>query len=401
MATHYAIISADTHAGGSHAHYRDYLEARYLDDFDAWRGRYRNPFKDLGDQRRLRNWDNELRSTAQLGDGVVGEVMFPNTVPPFFPSFVLAAPPPRPDDYEHRLAGIRAHNRWLVDFCAVYPEQRAGIGQIFVNNLDDALEDARWIADHGLRGGLLLPNIPPDAVWIEHQLFDPYWDPLWAFCAEAGLVVNSHGGTGVPDFGKVPAAGLLYMGEFQFYSQRPFLHLLLSGVFERHPDLVFTMTEMGSYWLPDLLARLDRMIVRVRESGATGELRFGEESVLPMTATEYFNRNCYVGISQPKLPDVEAIKALGVDRFMWGSDFPHDEGTAPYTREHLRQLFHSWPEDTMRRFLGGTAAEVYDFDLAALRPLADQYGPTVDEIAQPLGELPPEPNEALVRGLVG
>jgi predicted TIM-barrel fold metal-dependent hydrolase len=397
----YTIISADTHAGGSHAQYRQYLESRYLDDFDAWRGRYRNPFKDLGDDRRLRNWDNEMRSGAQLRDGVVGEVMFPNTVPPFFPSFVLAAPPPKPDDYGHRLAGIRAHNRWLVDFCADFPDQRAGIGQIFTNNLEDALEDARWIADHGLRGGLLIPNVPPDAVWIEHHLYDPYWEPLWDLCEEAGLVVNSHGGTGVPDFGNVPAAGLLFMGEFQFYSQRPFLHLLLSGVFERHPRLKFVMTEMGAYWLPSLLTRLDRTIIRIRDSRAVGELRYGEESILPMTATEYFHRNCWVGISQPKLPDVEAITELGLDRFMWGSDYPHDEGTAPYTREHLRQLFHAWPEEEMRRLLAGTASEVYDFDLEALQPLADQWGPTVEEIGVPLTVLPEHPNEALVRGLVG
>jgi predicted TIM-barrel fold metal-dependent hydrolase len=398
---HYTIISADTHAGGSHAHYREYLESRYLDDFDAWRGRYRNPFKDLGDDRRLRNWDNEMRSSAQLRDGVVGEVMFPNTVPPFFPSFVLAAPPPKPGEYEHRLAGIRAHNRWLVDFCADFPDQRAGIGQIFTNNLEDALEDARWIADHGLRGGLLIPNVPPDAVWIEHQLYDPYWEPLWALCEEAGIVVNSHGGTGVPDFGNVPAAGLLFMGEFQFYSERPFLHLLLSGVFERHPRLKFVMTEMGAYWLPDLLARLDRTIIRIRESRAVGELRYGEDSILPMTASEYFHRNCWVGISQPKLPDVEAITALGIDRFMWGSDYPHDEGTAPYTREHLRQLFHAWPEEDMRRLLGGTASDVYRYDLGALQPLAAQWGPTVEALKVPLTELPEHPNEALVRGLVG
>ena len=321
----------------------------------------------------------------------VGEVMFPNTVPPFFPSFVLAAPPPKPDEYEHRLAGIRAHNRWLVDFCAVHPEQRAGIGQIFVNNLEDALEDAKWIADHDVRGGILLPNIPPDAVWIEHHLYDPYWEPLWAFCEEAGVVVNSHGRTGVPDFGPVPAAGLLYMGEFQFYSQRPFLHLLLSGVFERHPSLKFVMTEMGAYWLPDLLARLDRMIVRVRETGANGELRFGDDSILAMTATEYFNRNCYVGISQPKLPDVAALEALGVDRFMWGSDYPHDEGTAPFTREHLRQLFHAWPEATIRRLLAGTVSDVYRFDLDALQPLAEQWGPTVAEIAAPSPSCRPNP----------
>ena len=150
----YTIISADTHAGGSHAQYREFLEAKYLDDFDAWRGKYKNPFKDLGDDRRLRNWDNEMRNGQQDADGVVGEVIFPNTVPPFFPSFVLFAPPPKPEEYEHRLAGIRAHNRWLVDFCGRFPERRAGIGQIFVNDIDDAIEDVQWIKEHGLRGGV-------------------------------------------------------------------------------------------------------------------------------------------------------------------------------------------------------------------------------------------------------
>lgn len=401
MTSHYTIISADTHAGGSHVQYREYLEERYLEDFDAWRARYRNPFKDLGDDRRLRNWDNEMRCSQQLQDGVVGEVIFPNTIPPFFPSFVLAAPPPKPDDYEHRLAGIRAHNRWLADFCADFPDQRAGIGQIFTNNLDDALADARWIAEHGLRGGILLPNVPPDATWIEHQIFDPYWEPLWSYCEEAGVVVNIHGGTGVPDFGQVPAAPLLYMGEFQFYAQRPFLHLLLSGVFERHPNLKFVMTEMGAWWLPEVLTRLDRTIVRIRETGQTGELRYGQESVLPLTATEYFRRNCWVAVSSPKAPDVEAMRKIGLDRCMWGSDYPHDEGTAPFTRLHLRQLFHDWSEADLGRFLSGEAAKIYDFDLGALAPLAEEWGPTADEIRQPLEALPDDANEALVRGPVG
>ena len=67
---HYVVISADTHAGGSHAMYREYLEEKYLDDFDAWRGEYKNPFSDLGDTRRLRNWDDEMRTSQQDADGV-------------------------------------------------------------------------------------------------------------------------------------------------------------------------------------------------------------------------------------------------------------------------------------------------------------------------------------------
>ena len=113
------IITADTHAGGSHEQYREFLDPEFLEDFDAWRGRYKNPWKDLRNtDLRVRNWDDERRDADQLADGVVGEVLFPNTVPPFYPGFVLFAGPPKPEEYRHRRAGIRAHNRWLADFCA-------------------------------------------------------------------------------------------------------------------------------------------------------------------------------------------------------------------------------------------------------------------------------------------
>ena len=89
---------------------------------------------------------------------------------------------------------------------------------------------------------------------------------------------------------------------------------------------------------------------------------------------------------------------MGADRFMWGSDYPHDEGTYPFTREHLRQMFHDVDEPTMRDILAGNAAKLYDFDLDALAPVAERIGPTVEELAEPLEELPENANLALVRG---
>ncbi len=395
----YIIISADTHAGGSHAQYREYLDPAYRDDFDAWRNKYKNPFKDLRDTSdRVRNWDDERR-WRDMGetDGVVGEVVFPNTVPPFFPSFVLFAAPPAPEDYEHRLAGIRAHNRWLVDFVDEYPARRAGVGQIFLNDIDDALDDARWIKEHGLRGGILLPNVPPDVKWVK-PLHDRYYDPLWELCQDLEIPVQCHGGTGNPDYGDTPVSGLLYITETSFYSQRPLVHTILGGVFERFPKLQMVLTEMGCAWIPGLLAQLDGVINSIRSTRSIGELRYTDDQVLNHTATEYVQRNVWVGASQPRPPDAAAREVLGEGRFMWGSDYPHDEGTHPFTREHLRQVFSDTPPAELQRILAGNAAEIFGFDLAALRPEADRYGPTVAEIAEPLTELPEDANQALRRG---
>ena len=393
----YTIITADSHAGGSHAQYRQTLEAKYHDDFDAWRGKYKNPFKDLKDDRRTRNWDSEKRWTEQHGDGVVGEVIFPNTVPPFFPSFVLFAGPAKPEDYEHRLAGIRAHNRWLVDFVSEAPAQRAGIGQIFLNDVNDAIADARWIKDNGLRGGVLLPNISPDAYWMK-PIYDPSYDRLWAVLQDLDMPVNVHGGTGVPNFGDHPVSPLLYITEVSFYSQRPLVHMLLSGVFERFPRLKFVMTETGASWIPGLLSQLDAVSAKIRDTGATGEIRYHRDIVMPLLPSEYFRRQCWVGISQPGPDDAKVLDSFGHDRFMWGSDYPHDEGTFPFTTQHLRQIFHDRTEDVMRDLLANNVAALYDFDLPALRSLADKFGPTVAELRVPLDELPEHPNDALVRG---
>ena len=213
--------------------------------------------RDLRGNRRLRNWDDELRNSQLEADGIVGEVVFPNTVPPFFPSFVLFARPPKPDEYEHRLAGIRAHNRWLADWCARFPERRAGIGQIFLNDVDDAIDDVKWIkrarparrradlrdpARRRLREAAVRPGLRTAVVGVRRP-------------RRQGQQPRRH--RPARTTASTPVADLLYITEVSFYSQRPFVQLLLSGVFERHPRLQFVMTEMGCAWLPPMLERFD------------------------------------------------------------------------------------------------------------------------------------------------
>ena len=249
----YTVISADTHAGGSHAQYREFLEEKYLDDFDAWRGEYKNPFSDLGDQRRLRNWDDDMRNSQQDDDGVVGEVIFPNTVPPFFPSFVLFARPPKPDEYEHRLAGIRAHNRWLDDFCGRFPERRAGIGQIFLNDIDDAIEDVQL--DQGARPARRHPAADdPARRRLDQAAQPPATTTGCGRCARTSRCRSTAtAAPGSPAYARVPSSALIMLAEVPGYSRRPLLFMLLSGVFERFPRLKFVMTEQGCAWLPPLL----------------------------------------------------------------------------------------------------------------------------------------------------
>lgn len=387
VADRYTIISADTHGGGNMAAYREHLDADWRDEFDAWRGDYKNPFRDLQGDGRSRNWDSDRRLAEQEADGVVAEVVFPNTVPPFFPTGALVARPPTPEEFPRRLAGIRAHNRWMAEWCAEQPVRRAGMAQIFLNDLDEAVADVRFAAEHGLRGGVLLPAVPPDAPHLD-PLYAESYDPLWAACEELGVVVNHHSGGGSPDYGRHRATGMVWIAEASFFSRRSLTHLLVGGVFERFPSLKLVLTEQGASWIAPTLAQLDGFHAQAAETGRIGELKYAPEDVLPMAPSEYFHRNVWVGASFPSPVDADARHAIGVEHYLWGSDYPHHEASWPYTRELLRRSFAETDPVELQQVLAGNAAEVYDFDLDALAPLAAQFGPTVAEIAVPLDQIP-------------
>lgn len=385
MSDRYTIISSDCHAGGNHAQYREYLDPAYRDEFDAWRGKYSNPFRDLQDDGRSRNWDDERRFNDLHADGTVAEIIFPNTVPPFFPTGVVIAPAPAPEEFRRRLAGIRAHNRWLADFVAVAPERRFGQGQIFLNDVDEAIADIRWCKEHGING-VLLPGVSPDTPWIK-PLFDPIYDPIWAVCQELDMPVTHHGGgSGLPDYGRHPFSTAMYVMEVGFFANRALWHFIMSGIFERFPNLRLILTEQGTGWLTEVIGRMDGMWAQMR-SGRIGEIG-GKDGATPKSPSEYFANNVWIGASFPAPGDVESWDALGIEKFMWGSDYPHHEATSPYSKEHLRKSFPGWAPEKLKKVLSENAAAVYGFDLAKLAPYAEQFGPTVDELATPLETVP-------------
>ncbi len=381
----YTVISADCHAGADLYDYRPYLESRYHDAFDAWAASYVHPFRDLRTEDADRNWDDAVRTAALDADGIAGEVVFPNTVPPFFPISGLITIVPSPAEFELRLAGLRAHNRWLAEWCAHQPARRAGVGQLLLNDIDEAVADVHRIADNGLRGGALLPPIPPGA-GID-QLHSPVYEPLWAACAERGVVLNVHGGGGTPDLGMHPASLPLFVLEAGFYSHRPLWSLVMAGVFDRHPDLRLVFTESGIDWVPQTLSSMDYIHAKMAK-GNVGALPFVDPLLLDRQPSEYFTTNCWVTASFMQRDDCLGRDRIGVERIMWGSDFPHEEGTYPYSAEAIRHTFAGVPSSEVRAMLGATAAAVYGFDLAALAPIAEHHGPRIDDVSAGLDVLP-------------
>ena len=402
---HHIVISADTHCGAGLRSYREYLESKYLDEFEDWaefmehdNEARKELFKDMersplevgvdGDPEvfAYRNSSSAERLREQQEDGVIAAVLFPNTQPPFAPPAATSfEAPPYSDNFEHRWAGLRAHNRWLADFVSEAPERRAGIIQIFLGDVEGSVKEIEWAAEQGLRGGVLVPGAPPDSPF--EPLYSATYEPIWAAAAAAGLPLNHHAGGATPNFGNhFPASLAMFMLEVQWWTQRALWHLMFSGVFERYPELNYVITETGTAWVPDTLEKLDSFHHRMKYSRYGSESIFGGQAVanMSLTPSEYFNRQCFIGASFLRPAEAEIARSVGVERIMWGSDYPHIEGSYPHTREHLRLTFAQMTPEETTTMLTNNAAKVYKFDLEALAPLAEKFCPTKEFVATPI-----------------
>ena len=382
----YITITADTHAGASIQGYRDYLDPSERSDFDDWRSAYASPSKKHLGGKKTKNWDSAERRRDLESDGVVGEVIFPNTVPPFYDTAFHIAPPPSASQYVRWRAGARAHNRWLAEFCTDEPGRRAGIGLIHLNDIDDAIEDVNWIAKNGLRGGVLLPLPSPSDVHLK-PLNDPCYDRLWAAIQDCDLVMNQHSGQGSPAYTDGQGSKALWAMEMSFFVQRGFSHLIMGGVFERFPKLRYILTESGCAWAPKMMQQMDAMYMAWK-AGAIGEIDTSRDPALNELPSFYAKRNCWYGASFPSPREIAGRDVVGVDRILWGNDYPHYEGCYPYSRENMRFAFSDTDEREVRMMLGENAAALYGFDLEALRPLAETLGITPELVRQPLEEIP-------------
>ena len=380
----YTIISVDGHAGAELRAYKPYLASQWHDEFDTWADAYVNPFADLLAPTAYRNWDSARRLEETESQGVDAEVLFPNTVPPFFAQGNLTALEPTAVDYDRRWAGLQAHNRWLADFCAGAPGRRAGCAQVFLNDVDNAMAEVRWAKENiDVFGGILLPNVPPNSEVA--PLWDPVYEPLWSLCEDLGVVCNIHAGSGLPDFGEAPAARAIMLIELAWFSHRAVWHLIFGGVLERHPNLKVVLTEQGTGWIPRGLETLDWFHRRMTHGSAAEALYFGAVAKdMSLTPSEYFRRNFWVGASFLRPSESPLRHEVGIDRIMWGADYPHSEGSYPYTTEALRAAFGGVPPAETKQMVETTAAGVYGFDLDALRKLGDEIGPTVAAVEQPI-----------------
>jgi predicted TIM-barrel fold metal-dependent hydrolase len=381
------VISSDCHAGLPPERYREYLDPQYRPVFDVALpiqiaetrkaaakflvGEINEEWRKGRDKPLSGAWDHDERVRVMDDDGIAAEVIFPDGItemnmPPFGAGLSLPTDPPV--SAELQWAGARAHNRWLAEFCQMAPERRAGVAIAPICwDIDTALKEIHWAKQSGLRG-ILIPSRWGKLAPYHH----PKYEPIWALCEELDLVVHLHSGAApMEDYAEHVGMMGIYITEVVWWSVRPIWFLIWGGVFERHPRLKLAITESTTIWAPETKALMDQRYEETHFSAKLGDYR----SHLSRKPSEYFERNIFLGASCMPRREVEMRQAIGLGNIMWGSDYPHPEGSWPETRAQMLANFRGVPEPEVAAMLGGNALRVYGFDEGKLAPLAARIGP--------------------------
>ena len=162
----------------------------------------------------------------------------------------------------------------------------------------------------------------------------------------------------------------IYVCEAVWVVARPLTFLIWGGVFERFPGLRVAVTEGTTSWVPHYLEHWDERYVDWHVTTKLGDYK----SHLSMKPSDYFRRNVRLGTFLARR-EVVRRHEIGVENMMWGTDYPHPEGTWPQTHEMMTVSFEGVPHEELVAMLGGNAASFYRFDTEKLAPIAARVGP--------------------------
>ncbi len=376
----YRVISADSHVTEPPDLWSKYIESEFEDraprivaekDTDSWvmegvpiwplgimttLGKDRDkigPNDRFSESVRPGAYDSRARVKDVDPDGVDAEVVFPTV------ALRLYGMP----DTDLMYASMRAYNDWMADFSDAVPGRYRGISLIALVDMEQALDEIRRTRKKGLYPMIAIDSGDPTGY------SDRRYDPLWATAQELDVPVSMHvlserqrviestdqdawkhlnqpGGVAVKQLG--PPEPRSPIGP-------TIQSMIVSGVFERNPELKIVAVEVGCSWAVPLMERLDEWA----RGDHTG-LRQVEGWTGNKLPSEYFHQNVYMTFIRDKM-GVKCREAIGMDNIMWSSDFPHPTSTWPNSQRVLDEHFDGVPEEDKRQIVCENASRIFGF----------------------------------------
>jgi predicted TIM-barrel fold metal-dependent hydrolase len=257
------------------------------------------------------------------------------------------------------MASLSAFNQWLEeDWGFVYEHRLVTAPMLSLADPQAALVELDRVLERGARIVHIRPAPVPAGNGSSRSLGHKSHDPVWARLAEASVPVAFH--LGDSGYNATVAAAWGGRDTFGFGASDPFSSVIVSdraihdtvaslvvhGVFSRHATLRVASIENGSDWVALLVKRLKK------QQNQTPWV-FDEDPL------EVIRR--HVWVTPYYEDDIRALADLiGVERVLFGSDWPHGEGLAE-PMQFVKEL-HAFDEAEVRKIMRDNVLELLGVD---------------------------------------
>jgi len=246
------------------------------------------------------------------------------------------------------------YNDWLAEYCSYSPQNLIGTAIIPIEDVEWAVGELQRTTAKGLKGAFINVDSPEGFP----SYFDSMYDPFWAAAQEIDAPISLHIGTGRIRTGlslltreqrmQMPVGGIMSRAEVMWVLARDFIY---GGILERFPGLSILCSEFEISWIPWFMNEMDRNMQR------TWNITYGY-TPLKMLPSEYMKTRVWHGfIDDPYVSQLGPI--IGIDRLLWGSDFPHPEGIGLKARETLAPILSGLSEEDREKVTSTNAAALW------------------------------------------
>ena len=292
-------------------------------------------------------YEPKARVEPMAEDGVEAEMVYSTIGTRIYTS---------PINGELMSACFRAVNDWTSAFVGAYPSKLAGAALINVEDTEDAVDELHRCSKLGLRSAAI-PTYPGDESPYRLSFYNSFWEKA----EDLRMPLSMHAGSERPGPGRfsigdfamtVQKSGdAAFRSTYHYWAMRSVADMVFAGVFERHPSLQLAVVEHDVGWAPHFIRRMD---MTYAEHRYVTEISF-KDGKLP---SDFIRQNVlFTFMEDPVF--VPLLSMVGVDRVMWGSDYPHRESTWPRSRQVLNQVLGGLTEQEQRRITYTNAAELY------------------------------------------
>jgi predicted TIM-barrel fold metal-dependent hydrolase len=295
-------------------------------------------------------YDPTERLKALDDDRVDGEVLYPNGPVSNF-AFLQA-------DAEFELACVQAYNDSLAEWREV-SERYVPVAILpYMSDIGVVVAEVERCVKRGHRGVVMLAE-PAFTKKGLKRMNDPFWEPLWACCADLGVPMHWHGSAGLTEQLSLPKWDRFSTQELHTVATSRLCatpaqlipNLIFSGILDRHPRLNWACAETGFGWVSYVLEASDH----------EWEQRQLWKEGIKTKPSEVFRRQIYVDFWYEKA-GIELRELVGVDNIMWESDYPHIAATYPKSWSFVEASLVGVPEDERKKMCYGNALRLYGLD---------------------------------------